>query len=131
MYRFIFADNECLVETLKPVIDVIEKSERMTTTLDNVLKRFITLYHNIKTAHYAIRGMKNHIVYAIGKMVKEFEDLIYFVALFLHPLCKTMAMSRLMTGDKINRVALEVVKVWHSSKRDLVLLYKELINYKN
>ncbi|KAF5207013.1 hypothetical protein FRX31_003398 [Thalictrum thalictroides] len=75
--------------------------------------------------------MKNHIVCAIGKRVIEFEDPIYFVVLLLHPLCKTMAMSRSMIGDKIIQATLKVVKVWHFSKRDVVLLYKELINYKN
>ena len=100
MNRYHFAYNVCLIEALKPIIDVIEKLERRTTTLDDVLKSFITLYHNAKISYYAIQGLKSRILCAIGKRVKEFEDPIYFVALFLHPLCKTITMSRMMTGEK-------------------------------
>lgn len=74
--RHHFGDNNCLVEALKPVIDVIGELEKRTTTLADMLGSFIRLYHNAKTSHYAV------------------EDPIYFVALFLHPSCKKMAMSR-------------------------------------
>ena len=129
--RHHFADNECLVEALKPVIDVIGKLEQRTTTLADVLGSFITLYHNAKNSHYAIRGFQQHILGAIGKRVQEFEDPIYFVALFLHPGCKKMAMSRKMTGDLIIKNAMEIAKNWNFSKREVLLLMRELINYKN
>lgn len=63
--------------------------------------------------------------------MKEFEDPIYFIALFLHPRCKKMAISRHHTGDSIVRAALEIAKVWHFERRDMIVLCKELINYKN
>lgn len=105
--------------------------ERRTTTLADVLGSFITVHHNAKHVDYAIWGLKDHILGAIGKRVKEFEDPIYFIALFLHPACKKMAMSRMMTGTIIIRKAMEIAKDWHFDRRDVILLMKELASYKN
>lgn len=131
MNRYHFVDNEGLVEALKPIVDVIGNLEKRTTTLADVLASFITLHWNAKGANYAIPGLQNHVLSAIGKRVTEFQDPIYFVALFLHPTCKKMAMSRKMTGDLIIKGALEIAKAWHFNKRDVILLFRELINYKN
>ncbi|KAL5698156.1 hypothetical protein ACHQM5_029229 [Ranunculus cassubicifolius] len=126
-----FAKNACLVEALKPIIDVIAKLDRRTTTLADVFLSFITVYENAKTAHYSIQGLRDHILCATRKIVKDYEDPIYFVALFLHPACKNLAMSQKMTGEKIIREALEIAKVWRFTKNEAGLLFKELINYKN
>ncbi|KAL5701102.1 hypothetical protein ACHQM5_026477 [Ranunculus cassubicifolius] len=111
--RHHFADNLCLLEALKPTIDIIGNLEKRTATLADII------------------GLKDHVLCDIGKRVKEFQDPIYFVALFLHPACKKMAMSRMMTGELIMKGALEIAKAWHFNKRECMLLCKELINYKN
>ncbi|KAL5732222.1 hypothetical protein ACHQM5_004869 [Ranunculus cassubicifolius] len=126
-----FAKNASLAEALKPIIDVIGKLERRTTTLADVFLSFITIYENAKTAHYSIQGLRDHILCATRKIVKEYEDPIYFIALFLHPACKNLAMSQKMTGEKIVREALEIAKVWRFTKNEAGSLFKELINYKN
>lgn len=129
--RHHFADNACLVEALKPIVDVIGNLEKRTTTLADVLWSFITLHHNAKASQYDIEGLGDHVLSSIGTRVKEFADPIYFVALFLHPGGKKMAMSRKMNGESIIKSAMEIAKDWHFEKRDVMLLYKELINYKN
>ncbi|KAF6134636.1 hypothetical protein GIB67_002037 [Kingdonia uniflora] len=131
MSRPHFEHNECLVEALKPIIDVIGKLKRRTTTVADVLWSFIEIYRYAKISHYKLPGLKEHILCAIGKRVKEFQDPIYFIALFLHPACKNVAMSRMMMAEKIIRAALEIAKVWHFNKHDTCLLFKELISYRN
>lgn len=126
-----FAANDCLVEALNPVVSVIGMLKKRTATLADVLWGFIMIYYNAKKSDFAIQGLKEHVLCAIGKRAKDFEDPIYFIALFLHPPYKKMAMSGNMTDDKIIRAALETAKVWHFSKHEVGLLFKELVNYKN
>lgn len=129
--RYHFADNTTLVDALRPIVDVIGKLEKRTTTLADVLYSFITIYHNAKSADYGIRGLKEHILCAISKRVKEFEDPIYFIALFLHHVYKKMAMSCKMSDEAIIKEALGIAKVWGFNYRECGLLFKELINYQN
>ncbi|KAL5701103.1 hypothetical protein ACHQM5_026478 [Ranunculus cassubicifolius] len=114
--RHHFADNLCLLEALKPIIDIVGNLEKRTTTLADLCH--IMLHETTKVADLQITVLKDHVLCAIGKKVKEFQDPIYFVALFLHPACKKMALSRMMTGELIMKGALEIAKAWHFNKRD-------------
>ncbi|CAG8658548.1 7362_t:CDS:2 [Cetraspora pellucida] len=126
-----FANNDTLVTVLIPVVDAIGHLESKKTTLADIFKELLNIYLTILRANISIDGLKNHALAAINRRACEFSDNIYFIALFLSPYYKKIAISKKMPGDLMIRALLELAKSWNFDKRESTLLLKELINYKN
>ncbi|CAG8720486.1 10884_t:CDS:2 [Cetraspora pellucida] len=129
--RYHFASNDTLVKVIKPVIDAIGRLESREATLADVFKELIYIHLEISRLDIPIIGFKTHALIIISKRAREFSEDIYFIALFLSPIYKNIAVSRHMNSDHLLRECLKLAKAWNFSKNDANILYKKLINYKN
>ncbi|CAG8545044.1 5471_t:CDS:2 [Ambispora leptoticha] len=131
-FRYHYATNDILIKIIKPVVDAIGRLESRDTTLADVFKELIYIHLEIsKLEEDSISGFKAHALTVISRRAREFSNDIYFIALFLSPVYKSMAISKHMNGDRLLRGCLELARVWMFDKRDASLLFKELINYKD
>lgn len=82
-------------------------------------------------AEVLVPGLKSHALGCIGKRVKEFDEPIYFIALFLLPQFKTLAISKKMVLNEMSREILKCAQAWRFSKPEAIQLVKEVISYAN
>ncbi|CAG8693720.1 439_t:CDS:2, partial [Cetraspora pellucida] len=129
--RYHFASNNTLIQVIKPVVDAIGRLESRDATLADVFKELIYVHREVSRLEVPIPGFKAHVLAVISRRAREFSDDIYFVALFLSPTYKKMAMSRYMNGERLVRGCLELARVWNFKKPDASLLLKELNSYKD
>ncbi|CAG8448340.1 13750_t:CDS:2, partial [Cetraspora pellucida] len=129
--RYHFASNDALIKVIKPIVDAIGRLESRDTTLADIFKELIYLHLEISKLDIPISGLKAHALAVISQRAKEFSDDIYFIALFLFPPYKNMAISNYMNIDCLLCECLELAKAWNFDKRKTGLLYKELMSYKN
>ncbi|CAG8457107.1 14104_t:CDS:2, partial [Cetraspora pellucida] len=129
--RYHFASNDTLVKIIKLVVDAIGRLESRDATLADIFKKLIYLHLEILRLNVPISSLKAHILAIIGQRAREFSGDIYFIALFLFPSYKNIAISNYMNSDRLLRECLELAKAWNFNKRETSLLYNELVNYKN
>ncbi|CAG8731133.1 8236_t:CDS:2, partial [Ambispora leptoticha] len=129
--RYHFANNDALTKVIKPIVDAIGRLESNDSTLADIFKELINIHQQISQLEVPINGLKAHALAIISKRAREFDSDIFFIALFLSPPHKFLAISRKMSGDKIIRASLELAKTWNFKKIDTSLLFKDLLSYKN
>lgn len=130
--RHHFANNDNLVKILSPVVDAIGHLESSSATLADVFEQLIRVHQAISTNEIPdIPGFCTHALRVLGRTVRDFSDDIYFVALFLSPRTKQIAISRRMSSQDMIRACLKLAKNWGFSKHDVEILVKELICYTN
>lgn len=91
--RYHFASNDTLVKVIKPIVDAIGRLESREATLADIFKELIHVHLEISRLDIPIVGFKAHALAVISKRAREFSDDIYFIALFLSPAHKNMAIS--------------------------------------
>lgn len=130
--RYHFADNATLVDGISPAVDAIGRLESSNSSLTDVFKELLVVWHHISSTNIGMAGLKEHaIATAINRRAREFSDPVYFIALFLLPSHKHLAVSKKVIIDSMMRHALGLALAWKFSKCDAVQLHKELLAYKN
>ncbi|CAG8470604.1 2522_t:CDS:2 [Cetraspora pellucida] len=129
--RYHFANNDALTKVIKPIVDAIGRLESSDSTLADIFKELIYIHRQISQLDVPIIGFKAHALAIIGKRAKEFDSNIFFIALFLCPPYKRLAISKKINSEQIIRASLELAKAWNFTKRETGLLHKELIDYNN
>ncbi|RIB15166.1 hypothetical protein C2G38_2193085 [Gigaspora rosea] len=92
--RYHFASNDILIKIIRPIVDAIGRLEKREAILANVFKELIYIYLEISKLDIPITGFKTHALTIISKKAREFSSHIYFIALFLSPTYKNVAISR-------------------------------------
>ncbi|CAG8686902.1 2016_t:CDS:1 [Cetraspora pellucida] len=129
--KYHFVDNYELTQLIKLIVDAIGRLESNDSTLADIFKELIYIHKQVSQLEDHITGLQAHVLTVISKHVREFDSNIFFIALFLSPNHKQVAISKKINEDKIIRASLELAKIWNFSKKDTSILLNELINYKN
>lgn len=128
-----FAINKEICKLIKLIADSIARLEQSSTTLNQVFAELINLYTTVKDVDVTSNcsSFKTHIIKTIRKRASEFDHPTYFVALFLNPKYKSLAISRKKNYNDIRKDTAHLAKGWKFTKMDTILLLGELNDYIN
>ncbi|CAG8615544.1 223_t:CDS:2 [Cetraspora pellucida] len=108
--RYHFASNDTLVKVIKPVVNVIRRLKLRNATLADIFKKLIYVHLKISKLDITIPDFKTYSLTIINKRARKFSRDIYFIALFLSPIYKNIAISRHMNGDRLLHECLKLAK---------------------
>jgi len=109
--KYHFADNDALTQIIKPIVDAIGRLESNDSTLADIFKELIYIHRQITQLEDPIIGLKGHALAVINKRARAFDSNIFFVAFFLSPTHKCLAISKKMNGEEIIRASSELANI--------------------
>jgi hypothetical protein len=113
-----FLNNEYLVTVLKPIVDTIGRLESENTTLADIWVEVIRCYTSINKVDLpaAFQSIKKQAIRSVAQRVEGFKKPIYFVAFFLNPKYRSVAVSREITIQYIKQEILNILKAWEYTR---------------
>ncbi|CAG8714465.1 17896_t:CDS:2, partial [Cetraspora pellucida] len=117
--KYHFTDNDALTQVIKLIVDVIGRLESSDSTLADIFKELIYIHRQITQLDDSIIGLQAYALAVISKRAREFNSNIFFIALFLSPNHKRLAISKKIDKDTMIRASLELVNAWSFYKKVL------------
>ena len=123
-----FDENSHLVDVVKPISDIIGRLEQPKSNISDVLLEMFRISKLFKSLP-ADNKYKNSALVAVSKRIKSFDDVTYFVGLYMSPNYRKLATSTKYPFATIARRIFEIALQWEWRKTDVKLLKADLIKY--
>ena len=88
--------NQQIIDICKPLVDIIGNVESRDANLADCMVELIDAYRNVLNLHIQDTYDVEFYNHAVGVLMKEFHSInspLHWFALFLHPLCRNLAIS--------------------------------------
>jgi hypothetical protein len=129
-----FTGNKVLSSFLRPVIDALGRLERASTTIGDIWRELTVVYQQIKSidVQYArFEDFKRHCERTVVTRSKAFDEDIFFIGFFLHPLYRKLAVSQRYSIDDMVMLVLALAKKWGFGRLQAKLIKDEVYKYYN
>lgn len=133
--RHHFANNQDLLQVLKPIVDSISRLEQDSSTLGDVLAEFGILHWTISrindNSKRVLTTCKKLALEQLCRRVKNYDSQWYWLAFFLTPAYKKVAVSKRYTTKNMIRFACALVKRWEGgiSRPNIDIICDEVGKY--
>ncbi|MBW0491689.1 hypothetical protein O181_031404 [Austropuccinia psidii MF-1] len=126
-----FTSNHALASLLQPLVDSIAQLEQPNTNLTDVWKELYTLYTTINAIQLddLYLPFKQDCINILHQRSLTFNDEIYFIAFFLHPAYRQIAVSCKYSLKDITLMILKLAKKWKYSRSEAELIPIQVERY--
>ncbi|CAG8646295.1 26320_t:CDS:2, partial [Dentiscutata erythropus] len=109
-----FFENEQFTTVLRYIVDAIAKLESNNTILGDIFAELLFIYKKLKSSEFEDfdYGLIDHAKNIVNFQAKEFDEPIYYLAFFLNPKFRKIALSKKLTYDDIVVYALTFAQKW-------------------
>ena len=139
-----FDENRVIVAVVAPIVDAIGRVEQQNVTIADCLLEILRLYRlclehdgawareefpDIPWAEEFVIHMHNSFRY---RFTKHFDLPIYWLSLFLHPLCRDLVVCRKIKSKSLNElisIALELAQRFQLDRESTIQLAENLREY--
>ena len=127
--------NQQIIDICKPLVDIIGNVESRDANLTDCMVELIDAYRNILNLPIQETYNVDFYNHALGILTKEFHSInspLHWFALFLHPLCRNLAISSATHSQKIEdamRIGLDLASRFGWTKDAAQQLVKNISAY--
>ena len=118
---------------IKLCSDSIARLEGSSSSLDNVLAEYLTMYINVKflTTSERCQSFRKYMLQKISKRAAEFVHTVYYISMYLNPRNWEAVKSKRWTFAETRKEIASLVIKWNYKKQETKAIIYQLNDYSN